>query len=39
MESNTNNVTLKTVLKVFAALEVKLQLNLEIDGKKMKLSS
>ncbi|MFM7901665.1 MAG: helix-turn-helix domain-containing protein, partial [Bacteroidota bacterium] len=39
LESNTNNVTLKTVLKVFAALEVKLQLNLEIDGKKMKLSS
>ncbi|MFM8916298.1 MAG: helix-turn-helix transcriptional regulator [Bacteroidota bacterium] len=39
LESNTNNVTLKTVLKVFAALEVKLQLNLEIDGKKRKLSS
>ncbi len=39
LESNTNNVTLKTVLKVFAALGVKLQFNLEIDGKRMKLSS
>jgi len=39
LESNTNNVTLKTVLKVFAALGVKLHFNLEIDGKRMKLSS
>jgi len=39
LESNTNNVTLKTVLKVFAALGVKLHFNLEIDGKRMRLSS
>lgn len=39
LESNTNNVTLKTIFKVFSALDVKLQFHLEIDGKRMKLFS
>lgn len=39
LESNTNNVTLKTIFRVFTALGVKLQFHLEIDGKRMKLSS
>jgi len=38
LESNTTNVTLKTILKVFAALEAKLNFNLELDGKKIKIA-
>ena len=38
LESNTTNVTLKTILKVFAALEAKLNFNLEVDGRKIRIA-